>query len=96
MSSPLRVAVLGLGPIGRAVCREIAVAGDMELVGAVDPAPGIAGEDLGKLTGEAALRGIKVCASLDALTGAAPHAVAHLATSRFSVGRAHLADLVKR
>ncbi|MGH2569840.1 MAG: dihydrodipicolinate reductase, partial [bacterium] len=61
--SVLRVAVLGLGPIGRAVSREILDTPDLRLAAAVDPAPSLAGRDLGELLGDARARGVRVVPS---------------------------------
>jgi 4-hydroxy-tetrahydrodipicolinate reductase len=79
----LRVVALGLGEIGRAVCREIAAAADLELAGAVDPAPSLAGRELAAVVGNGVPRGLRVAASLDELRGRKPDVIAHLAASRF-------------
>lgn len=93
---PLRVVALGLGPIGRAVCREIWTSPDLDLVGAVDPAPRLAGSDLGRVLRIPALEGRRVAADLDALRGRKPDVVAHLAASRFPDAAPTLHDLVRR
>jgi 4-hydroxy-tetrahydrodipicolinate reductase len=93
---PLRVVALGLGPIGRAVCREIAEATDLELAGAIDPAPALAGKDLGALLGVRSLAGRRVAASLDDLPARKIDVAAHLAASRFTSARSQLLDLVRR
>ncbi|HMB71891.1 MAG TPA: dihydrodipicolinate reductase [bacterium] len=79
----LRIVALGLGPIGRAVCREIVGAHDLELVGAVDPAPGLAGKDLARIVGGGTARGARVAASVGELRGRKPDVIAHLSASRF-------------
>jgi len=79
----LRVVALGLGPIGRAVCREIVGAPDLELIGAVDPAPGLAGKDLAGIVGGGTPRGARVAASVSEIRGRKPDVIAHLSASRF-------------
>jgi 4-hydroxy-tetrahydrodipicolinate reductase len=93
---PLRVVALGLGPIGRSVCQEIAASDDLELAGAVDPSPALAGKDLGRLLGIRSLSGRRVAASLDGLSPRKVDVAAHLAASRFAVARVHLRELVER
>jgi len=95
-SRPLRVIALGLGPIGQAVCREIAAAPDLKLVGAVDPAPALAGQDLGKLLKDPRLAGLRVSASLDELKRTKADVAAHLSASRFPQAAAQIEDVVKR
>ena len=51
MSQRVRVIQFGLGPIGQALAREILSRGDLELVGGVDRAPGMAGRPLEELLG---------------------------------------------
>jgi hypothetical protein len=66
-SGRVPVVVMGLGHIGREICRAALVSEEVELVGAVDSAPALAGASLGELLGvDSALR---VAESL----GAAPH-----------------------
>ena len=49
--TPIRVAQVGLGPIGLAVTRQLAGRSGFDLIGAVDIAPDIQGDDLGTLCG---------------------------------------------
>lgn len=49
---PARTLVVGLGPIGLSVAAALKKHDLVELVGAVDPAPGRAGKDLGRVLGE--------------------------------------------
>jgi hypothetical protein len=51
---PARTVVVGLGPIGLSVARALLTHDLVDLVGAVDPAPGRAGRDLGTLLGQKA------------------------------------------
>jgi 4-hydroxy-tetrahydrodipicolinate reductase len=96
LARPLRVVILGLGPIGRAVAKEVVRSRDLTIAGAVDPAPAIAGSDLGDLLEEPSLSGKQVAASLDHLNGARTDVAAHLAASRFSQALPHLRDLLRR
>ncbi|MGQ0723243.1 MAG: dihydrodipicolinate reductase [Candidatus Eiseniibacteriota bacterium] len=92
----LRVVALGLGPIGQAVCKEIAASADLELAGAVDPSPALAGKDLGTLLGVRSLSGRRVAHSLDDLPARKIDVAAHLAASRFASARPHLQELLGR
>jgi len=94
--SPLRVAVLGLGPIGQAVAREILAAPDLRLAAAVDPAPALAGRDLAEILGDDRGRGVRVVPSLDASGRRRVDVAAHLAASRFPRALPHLRELVAR
>jgi 4-hydroxy-tetrahydrodipicolinate reductase len=93
---PLRVIALGLGPVGQAVCREIADDPEMDLVGAVDPAPGLAGADLGKLLKNDNLAGIRVAETLAGLGRRRIDAAAHMAGSRFLEVLPHFDELIAR
>jgi 4-hydroxy-tetrahydrodipicolinate reductase len=55
----LRIVQMGLGPIGLATAARVRQEADMELVGVVDPDPGLVGMDLGELLGQRSL-GIEV------------------------------------
>jgi 4-hydroxy-tetrahydrodipicolinate reductase len=88
--------VLGLGPIGRSVAKEIARAPDLRLVGAVDPAPAIAGRDLGSFLSEGSLEGMKVVPDLDALPRRRADVAVHMAASRFLQAVPHLDALIGR
>ncbi len=93
-STRVRVVVLGLGPIGKAVAAEVVKDPSMELVGAVDPAPALAGRSIADVLGVKGARG-GVVPSLDALPGGADVAV-HMAGSRFPKVVEQLRDLVRR
>jgi 4-hydroxy-tetrahydrodipicolinate reductase len=92
----LRVIVLGLGPIGRAVAREVAHASDLELVAAIDPAPGLVGRDLGAVLGDGDLAGRKVLQDLNDLGRRRVDVAIHMAASRFEPALAHVQRLVER
>jgi 4-hydroxy-tetrahydrodipicolinate reductase len=51
MTAPVKVAVIGLGPVGQAVARLVLQTPGLKLVAAVDPAPQHAGRDLGLVLG---------------------------------------------
>ncbi len=80
---PIRVLVFGLGPIGRAVSHEIARAPDLRLVGAVDPAPELAGRDLGDLLKVDTFSGIRIAPDADSRAPRKVDVAVHLAHSRF-------------
>ncbi len=54
MKKPSRVALVGLGPIGLEVGKALLTRTDIELLGAADPAPAIAGKSLSDLIGPSA------------------------------------------
>lgn len=87
--SRIRVVILGLGPIGRAVAREVLLSPDLKLVAAVDPAAVLAGRRVAELAGVKGRSSPRVVASLDQVAVSADVAV-HLAASRFAVGAAHI------
>ncbi len=95
-SRPLRVLVVGLGPIGRAVAREVYDAPDLRLVGAVDSAPDLAGKDLGALLKIESLSGRKVAPSLDAVGRRKIDVAVHLTTSSFLAALPLLKELIGR
>jgi hypothetical protein len=75
--TPLRFVQVGLGPIGREVARLAVTRRWLSLVGAVDPKPGLAGQDVGSLLGLAPL-GIEVEPDLDrAIERSEPDLVLH-------------------
>lgn len=74
------VVILGLGEVGRAIARRVLSHPDLELVGAVDPAKGLAGQKLEALLGAPA-RGLTVAADPAAGLAAAKGGVAILATT---------------
>ena len=96
MAAPIRTLIVGLGPIGQSVAREISSAPDLRIVGAVDPAPSLAGKDLGELLGDPSLAGRKVWKSLEAVGRRKVDVAVHMAASRFPVARGQIGDLVRR
>jgi 4-hydroxy-tetrahydrodipicolinate reductase len=78
----VRVVQMGLGPIGLAVAARARQEPEMELVGAVDPDPRLAGQDLGTLLGQDK-SGIEVATDIAAVVDTArPDVVLH-ATGSF-------------
>lgn len=65
--SGARVALVGLGPIGIEVGKALVGRQGIELLGAADPAPAIAGRTLSELLASPALQGLEVDASAGAL-----------------------------
>jgi 4-hydroxy-tetrahydrodipicolinate reductase len=81
--SSLKVVQLGLGPIGIASARLALAKPDLELVGAVDLSPQLAGEDLASLIPEARGRNVTVEPDLGAaLSGLKPDLVLQCTGSR--------------
>lgn len=74
------VVVIGLGEVGRAIARRVLAFPELALVGAVDPAKGIAGRPLGDLIGAPA-GGLAVAADAAAALRAARGGVVLLATT---------------
>ncbi len=64
-AGPIRVVHIGLGPIGQGIVKEIASRPGVELVGAVDVDPTLAGRDAGEICGLAEPAGVTVVATLD-------------------------------
>jgi 4-hydroxy-tetrahydrodipicolinate reductase len=95
MSRVTRVAVLGLGPIGRAVATEILAAPDLRLVGAIDPGPALRGRPLVDVLGANAPKG-RVAASADDLDWSRVDVAVHMAASRFLTACPQLESLVER
>jgi 4-hydroxy-tetrahydrodipicolinate reductase len=96
MSKPIRVIQYGLGAIGRAAARLVLDRPGLELVGAVDRDPKLAGKDLGEVLG--LNRKLKVVVSdkpvvLFAQTPA--DAVIHCTTSRFVEAYEQLTEIVR-
>jgi 4-hydroxy-tetrahydrodipicolinate reductase len=78
---PTRVMLMGLGPIGAGVARQLAARKNFKIVAAVDVDPAKAGKDLGAVAGFAKKAGIRVSADVDAAIRAAKPEVAVLCTS---------------
>ncbi|MEW5850818.1 MAG: hypothetical protein AB2A00_18680 [Myxococcota bacterium] len=70
---PARTILVGLGSIGLAIAKAVRKLDTVEVVSAVDPAPGRAGKDLGRVLGEDASAGITIKSELeDALRSSRP------------------------
>jgi len=78
---PTRVMLMGLGPIGAAVARQLAARRNFRIVAAVDVDPAKAGKDLGVVAGFAKKAGIKVSDDADAVIRKTKPQVAVLCTS---------------
>ncbi len=76
----MRILHVGLGPLGRAICRDVHARGLGEVVAAVDIAPDIAGRPLGELVPETRSRA-PVSADLDAALAAGPFDACVVTTS---------------
>jgi len=78
---PTRVMVMGLGPIGAGVARQLVARKNFKLVSAVDIDPAKAGRDLGEVVGLGRRTGIKVGADVAAAIRKTKPQVAVLCTS---------------
>jgi len=96
-ASRVRVVVVGMGPIGCAVAKAVAGAPDLELAGAVDPAPDLAGRGLAALLGLRGARAPKgrVAPALTATLARRAHAAVHAAGSRFPASLPLLRELIR-
>jgi hypothetical protein len=78
---PTSVMIMGLGPIGAAVARQLAARRNFKIVAAVDIDPAKAGRDLGELAGIGRRTGVRVVDDVDAALRKAKPQVAVLCTS---------------
>jgi 4-hydroxy-tetrahydrodipicolinate reductase len=78
---PTSVMIMGLGPIGAAVARQLAERRNFKIVAAVDVDPAKAGRDLGELAGIGRRTGVRVVDDVDAALRKAKPQVAVLCTS---------------
>jgi hypothetical protein len=78
---PTRVMVVGLGPIGAGVARQLAARRNFKVVSAVDIDPAKAGHDLGEVVGLGRRTGIRVAADAAAAVRKTKPQVAVLCTS---------------
>lgn len=62
-----RVVLVGLGPIGLRLARRVLSRADLDVVGAADLNPALAGRDLGELAGSQPGTGVQVVSGIDAL-----------------------------
>ncbi|HLH52662.1 MAG TPA: dihydrodipicolinate reductase [Verrucomicrobiae bacterium] len=95
MNEHLKVAQMGLGPIGLECLKALAEAPWAQVVGAVDIDPAKCGADLAVLIGQKALRGLRVCASPEELKQS-PEIIFHTAVSRFKDAYEQLEALARR
>ena len=78
---PTKVMIMGLGPIGAGVARQLAVRKNFKIVSAVDIDPAKAGKDLGEVVGLGKKTGVKVGADPAAAIRKTKPQVAVLCTS---------------
>jgi 4-hydroxy-tetrahydrodipicolinate reductase len=78
---PTKVMIMGLGPIGAAVARQLLARHNFKIVAAADIDPAKAGKDLGELLGLGKQTGVKVVADAAAAIRKAKPQVAVLCTS---------------
>ncbi len=78
--SEVPVVQIGLGSIGQSIVRHLLRLGGVRVVGAVDPAPEVAGRDLGELVGEGPL-GVTVAPNFDPRRHGKAAVALHAATS---------------
>src|SRR4051794_38230024 len=72
----IRVMHFGLGPIGAAIAKQVAVRPGFKIVGAIDIDPAKVGRDLGAVVGLSGRLGVKVAGdAAKALKSARPHVV---------------------
>ena len=62
---PIRVVAVGIGEMGKKLCRTLLEREGVEIVAACDDDPGIAGRDLGDVIGLGRELGLAVCAGVD-------------------------------
>ncbi len=96
MSKPIRVIQYGLGAIGRAAARLVLERPGLQLVGAVDRDPKLAGHDLGEALGVGRKLGIAVNDKPVVLFAQTPaDAVIHCTTSSFLEAYEQLTEIVR-
>lgn len=96
MSKPIRVIQYGLGAIGRAAARLVLNRPGLQLVGAVDCDPKLAGKDLGEVLGLGRQLGIVVSDKPVVLFAQTPaDAVIHCTTSSFVEACGQLTEIVR-
>ncbi len=93
----LRIAQLGLGPIGLETLKLAATKPWAEIMGALEIDPAKQGRDLGELTHEASLRGCRVHGSLEELLRVGrPDVVLHTSVSKFTEAFPQIEPLAAR
>ena len=78
---PTKVMIMGLGPIGAGVARQLAARKNFKIVAAVDVDPAKVGKDLGEVAGFPRKAGLKVTGDVDAALRKTKPQVAVLCTS---------------
>ncbi len=78
---PTRVLIMGLGPIGAGIARQLSARSNFRIVAAVDIDPAKAGKDLGEVIGLGRKTGVKVVAEAKSAIRKAKPQVAVLCTS---------------
>ena len=92
----VRVIQMGLGPIGRGIATRVLREPGIDLVGAADPDPQLAGRDLGEVLGEEPL-GVEVVAGIDDLPPTAePELVLHATGSFLEEVAGQLRQIIDR
>jgi 2,4-diaminopentanoate dehydrogenase len=95
-ATKIRVAQLGLGPIGLETLKLAATKPWAEVVGALEIDPAKCGRDLGELTGLESLRGAKVYARGDELLKVGkPDVILHTSVSKFAEAFEQIVPLVE-
>ena len=95
VKSKVKIAQFGLGPIGVACLKLAASCEWARVIGAIEIDPAKAGMDLGRLTGNSRLQGLRVVEDLDRLP-VKPDLVFHTAVSRFRAAYPQLESMVRR
>lgn len=93
-SGRVPVVVMGLGHIGREICRSAVASEEVELVGAVDKAPGLAGTSLGELLGMSST--LRVSATLKDAQAAKGSVLLHATGSRLTSVLEELLEAVRQ
>ncbi len=96
MPNTIRVISYGLGAIGRAAARGVLDHPHMEVVGAVDCDPALAGRDLGRVIGLRHRLGVPVHeTATDLLKRARADAVIHCTTSKFPIAAKQFSEIAR-
>jgi 4-hydroxy-tetrahydrodipicolinate reductase len=94
-AGPVPVVVMGLGHVGREICRAALAFEEVELLGAVDASPGLSGAPLSELLGQPSA--LRVSGTLAAAAGRSHSAVVlHSGGSRLDQAMDGLLDAVRR
>lgn len=97
MSSKIKIAQFGLGPIGLSCLRLLARKGWVEIVGGIDIRPELLGRDLSTILGIPGLEDAKVYESFDDLAhSVSVDAVLHTAGSRASISLQQMSPMIEK